>query len=93
MFRRKPAEVAGVKIDGVNLLSGLFVVIAGLFEPADDTDKIAGEAVDRPVTFPEVFSTLYNHLGIDGANTTVQDFQGRPQYLVDAGTKPIHELL
>jgi hypothetical protein len=57
------------------------------------SDKIAGEAVDRPVTFPEVFATLYHHLGIDAANTTVQDFQGRPQYLVDAGVKPIHELL
>ncbi len=57
------------------------------------TDKIAGEAVDRPVTFPEVFATLYNHLGIDAANTTVQDFQGRPQYLVDSDVKPIHELL
>ncbi len=57
------------------------------------SDKIAGEAVERPVTFPEVFATLYNHLGIDAANTTVQDFQGRPQYLVDASVKPIHELL
>jgi len=57
------------------------------------SDKIAGEAVDRPVTFPEVFATLYHHLGIDGANTTVNDLQSRPQYLVDAGVKPIHELV
>ncbi len=57
------------------------------------TDRIAGEAVDRPVSFQEVFATLYQHLGIDAANTTILDHQGRPQYLVDADTKPIHELV
>ena len=57
------------------------------------TDKVAGEAVDRPVSFQEVFATLYHHLGIDGANTTIQDHQGRPQYLVDANVKPIQELI
>jgi hypothetical protein len=57
------------------------------------TDRLGGEATERPVTFQEVFATLYHHLGIDGANTTIQDLQGRPHYLVDAGTKPIHELV
>lgn len=57
------------------------------------TDRLAGEAVDRPVTFQEVFATLYQHLGIDAANTTIPDFQGRPQYLVDSGTKAIRELI
>ena len=57
------------------------------------TDRLGGEAIDRPVTFPEVFATLYHHLGIDAANTTIQDLRGRPQYLVDAGVKPIQELL
>ena len=29
------------------------------------TDRIAGEAVARPVTFGELFATLYHNLGID----------------------------
>lgn len=57
------------------------------------TDRLAGEAVDRPVTFPEVFATLYRHLGIDAANTVIQDLQGRPQYLVEDGAQPIAELV
>jgi uncharacterized protein (DUF1501 family) len=57
------------------------------------TDRLAGEAVDRPITFQEVFATLYHHLGIDSGSTTIQDLRGRPQYLVDAGIKPIRELV
>ena len=57
------------------------------------TDRLGGEAVDRPVTFPEVFATLYHNLGIDVANTTVNDFQGRPQHLVEGNAKPIRELI
>jgi len=57
------------------------------------TDRLGGEAVDRPVTFPEVFATLYHNLGIDVANTTVNDLQGRPQFLVDGNAKPIRELI
>jgi hypothetical protein len=57
------------------------------------TDRLGGEAVDRPVTFPEVFSTLYRNLGIDVATTTVTDFNGRPQYIVDDSAPPIREIL
>ena len=57
------------------------------------TDRLGGEAIDRPVTFPEVFATLYHNLGIDVTNTTVNDLQGRPQYLVDGNAKPIAELV
>ncbi|HUY33455.1 MAG TPA: DUF1501 domain-containing protein [Pirellulales bacterium] len=57
------------------------------------TDRLAGEAVERPVTFPEIFATLYQRLGIDATKTTVHDLHGRPQYLVDADVKPIHELV
>jgi hypothetical protein len=57
------------------------------------TDRLGGEAIDRPVTFPEVFSTLYHNLGIDAANTTVNDLAGRPQYLVEGNAKPIAELV
>ena len=57
------------------------------------TDKWGGEAVSRPVTFPEVFATLYHNLGIDAATTTVSDLLGRPQPLVANSARPIAELI
>ena len=56
------------------------------------TDRIAGEAVDRPVHFGEVFATLYHNMGIDANATTIPDLTGRPQYLVD-GHRPMVELI
>jgi len=57
------------------------------------TDRLGGEAVDRPVTFPEVFATLYHNLGIDVTTTTVNDLGGRPQHLVEGNARPIRELI
>jgi len=57
------------------------------------TDKVAGEAVERPVTFPDVFATLYHNLGVDTNNATIDDLNGRPQYLVAPEAKVIHELV
>jgi len=57
------------------------------------TDRLGGEAVSRPVSFSEVFSTLYHNLGINANTTTVSDSQGRPHYLVDQGAQPIPELI
>jgi len=57
------------------------------------TDRHAGEAVSRPVTFPELFATLYQRLGIDPNMTTITDHNGRPQYLVADNAKPIKELV
>ena len=57
------------------------------------TDRIAGEAVDRPVKFGEVFATLYHGLGIDVHKTNVNDLSGRPQHLVDADCPPMRELI
>ena len=56
------------------------------------TDRLGGEAETRPVTFSEVFATLYRNLGIDVNTTTVVDAKGRPHYLVEPGTQPIREL-
>ena len=53
----------------------------------------AGLAKDRPVHFQEVFATLYHNLGIDVRTATINDFSGRPQYLVDEGREPIRELV
>jgi hypothetical protein len=57
------------------------------------TDRLAGESTSRPVTFAEVFATLYHQLGIDAARTTIADLHGRPQYLVDQQAKPLAELI
>lgn len=50
-------------------------------------------AVDRPVKFQEVFATLYKNIGLDLNGTRIFDTSGVPQYLVDQGIEPIHELL
>ncbi len=57
------------------------------------TDRIGGEAVARPVTFGELYATLYRNLGIDVGRTTVNDLEGRPQFLVDDNAQPLRELL
>jgi hypothetical protein len=57
------------------------------------TDRLAGEATERPVTFGEVFATLYHHLGIDTQRATLTDLSGRPQYLVDGNAQPLPELV
>jgi uncharacterized protein (DUF1501 family) len=56
------------------------------------TNKYAEYAKDRPITFEEVFATLYRNMGIDTNLTTVRDLSGRPQYLVDHA-QPIRELI
>ena len=57
------------------------------------TDRLGGEADSRPVTFPEVFATLYHNLGIDLTSTTLVDANGRPHFLVQGGAQPIAELI
>jgi hypothetical protein len=56
------------------------------------TNRLAEYAVQRPVTFGEVFATLYHNLGIDVNTTTIRDLTGRPQYLVDH-VQPMRELV
>jgi hypothetical protein len=56
------------------------------------TDRIAGEATSRPVTFGELYATLYQNLGLDVGRATVSDIEGRPQFLVDDNAQPIKEL-
>jgi hypothetical protein len=57
------------------------------------TDKIAGSAVSRPVTFGELYATLYHNLGIDVNQTTLMDLTNRPQYLVEDQAAPLRELV
>jgi len=57
------------------------------------TDRHAGEAVARPVTHSELHALLYQNLGIDVNQATIQDLNGRPQYLVEDQTQPLRELV
>jgi hypothetical protein len=57
------------------------------------TDRIAGEAVARPITFAELHATLYHNLGIDLERTTAPDLNGRPQYLTEDHAAPVRELV
>lgn len=56
------------------------------------TNRLGEHAKDRPVTYQEVFATLYHHLGIDVNTATVADLSGRPQYLVDHA-QPLREVI
>ncbi|WP_417379123.1 DUF1501 domain-containing protein [Gimesia sp.] len=57
------------------------------------TDRLGGEAQDRPVHFQEIFATLYHNMGIDAQQLTLPDHAGRPQYLVDSGYLPLPEVV
>jgi uncharacterized protein (DUF1501 family) len=56
------------------------------------TDRMGGEASDRPVHFGEIFATLYNRVGLEANQVTIPDLSGRPQYLVD-GWEPLKEVI
>jgi len=56
------------------------------------TDRTASAVTERPVSYKDVFATIYQSLGIDALQTTLLDPRGRPQYLIDSG-EPIRELL
>ncbi len=55
------------------------------------TDRHGAYVADRPVSFQNVFATLYHNLGIDPA-TAVADRGGRPMTLLDE-KEPIRELI
>jgi hypothetical protein len=57
------------------------------------TNRLGEHAEERPVSFGEVFATLYRNLGIDPYHTTITDLAGRPHYLLDPADQPIHELV
>jgi hypothetical protein len=56
------------------------------------TNRYAEAPAERPVHLHEVFATFYRLLGIDPKTTTLQDPNGRPQYLVSI-PEPIKELV
>jgi hypothetical protein len=57
------------------------------------TNRLGEHAVNRPVTFPEVFATLFTNLGVNLSQVRVFDPSGRPQSPVDSGAEALHELV
>jgi len=56
------------------------------------TDRFGEAPEDRPVHIGEVFSTLYQYMGINPKTTTIVDNNGRPQYLTQ-NSNVIRELV
>src|SRR5207237_856079 len=57
------------------------------------TNRLGEHAVERPVTFQEVWATLYHNLGLNLRAIREFDLRGRPQYLVDQGIEPLKEVI
>lgn len=57
------------------------------------TDRLGGEAASRPVTFQEVFATIYHNLGVDLNAERVFDFRGVPRTFIEPGVRPMAELV
>ena len=56
------------------------------------TNRNGEHPADPPLKYQEVFATLYKNAGIDATNIRVFDPSGVPQYLVDPGILPMHEV-
>jgi hypothetical protein len=52
------------------------------------TDRIGGNAKDRPVGFDDIFATLYHNIGLNPETATINDPTGRPQHLIDGKALP-----
>jgi uncharacterized protein DUF1501 len=57
-----------------------------------ETDRYAAAAISRPISYQDVFATLYHNLGLNARRVTITDPSGRPQYLLDSG-EAIRELV
>ncbi len=56
------------------------------------TDRLGATVTSRPVTYQEVFATIYHCFGIDLSRITLTDPTGRPQHLLDK-PEPIREIV
>jgi len=57
------------------------------------TNRLGEHAIERPVSFQEVWATLYHNLGLNLRAIREFDLRGRPQYLVDDGVEPLKEVI
>jgi Protein of unknown function (DUF1501) len=56
------------------------------------TDRLGAKVVSRPVSYREIFATIYKCIKIDYQQHSLVDPTGRPQTLLDDAA-PIHEIL
>ena len=57
------------------------------------TNRLGEHATERPVSFQEVWATLYTNLGLNLSTVREYDLSGRPRYLVDEGIRPLREVV
>ena len=57
------------------------------------TNRLGEHATERPVTFQEVWATLYHNIGLNLRAVREFDLRGRPQYPVDEGVHPLKEVV
>jgi hypothetical protein len=57
------------------------------------TNRLGEHATERPVSFQEVWATLYTNMGLNLRAVREFDLRGRPQYLVDEGVQPLKEVI
>jgi len=57
------------------------------------TNRLGEYPINRPVTFQEVWATLYQAIGLNLRAVREFDLRGRPQYLVDEGVQPLRECI
>jgi len=72
-----------------NLWSGGGLETGGIIGASD---KRGEDSVTRRTGPRDFMATLYHHLGIDAANGSREDFQGRPVPIMPAPGKPVPEL-
>lgn len=87
-FGRTPRVNAGAGRDHWPRAMSVLVAGGGLAtgQVIGATNRLGEQPKDRPVHLQEIFSTLYQHMGIDPRYTTLVDNNGRPQYLVEHNT-------
>ena len=49
------------------------------------TNRLGEYAKDRPIKFSDIHATIWQRLGVDPEQATINDPSGRPQHLVDGG--------
>jgi uncharacterized protein (DUF1501 family) len=84
-FGRTPRVNAGAGRDHWPRAMSVLVAGGGLQtgQAIGATNRLGEQPKDRPVHLQEIFSTLYQHMGIEPKYTTLVDNNGRPQYLLD----------
>jgi uncharacterized protein (DUF1501 family) len=94
-FGRTPKISAQVGRDHWPQVNGALLAGGGMKtgQVIGATDRNGGEAVARPVTWGELFATLYQNVGINTHLATLPDLTGRPQYLVEEDARLLPELV